>query len=76
MKMHEDEIEIDAELVRRLLAGQFPALAGLAVRRVPSTGTVNALFRLGDRLCARLPLQEKGVDNLEKECRWLPALAP
>jgi hypothetical protein len=28
MKMHDDEAAIDAELVRRLVAAQFPRLAG------------------------------------------------
>jgi aminoglycoside phosphotransferase (APT) family kinase protein len=43
---------------------------------VVSTGTVNALFRIGDHLCARLPRQAARVDDLEKEWRWLPILAP
>ena len=30
-KMHADEIDTDVELVRRLLAGQFPQWADLAI---------------------------------------------
>ena len=55
MKMHDDEADIDAELVRRLVASQFPRLAGLPVTPFRSTGTVNAIYRLGDHLYARLP---------------------
>jgi aminoglycoside phosphotransferase (APT) family kinase protein len=54
-KMHSDEIEIDEALVRRLLAAQFPAWAGLPLRRTEPSGTVNAIFRLGDELSVRLP---------------------
>ena len=50
MKMHDGEADIDAELVRRLVAAQFPALAGLPVTAFRSTGTVNAIYRLGGGL--------------------------
>lgn len=76
MKMHDDELHIDAELVRRLVAAQFPRLAGLPVREVQSTGTVNAIYRLGDELYARLPRVPRYVTGLEREWRWLPELAP
>jgi aminoglycoside phosphotransferase (APT) family kinase protein len=75
MKMHEGEVDIDAGLVRRLVAAQFPELAELPVSAVQSTGTVNAIYRLGDRLCARLPRLQRWAEDLEKECRWLPKLA-
>jgi aminoglycoside phosphotransferase (APT) family kinase protein len=75
-KMHADELELDAELVRGLLAEQFPQWAGLTIERVPSSGTDNALFRVGDELVARLPRVGGAVRGLEKELRWLPDLAP
>ena len=74
--MHDDEQAIDADLVRVLLTGQFPEFAGLPVRAVHSTGTVNAIFRLGDELCVRLPRTASWADDIEAECRWLPQLAP
>lgn len=55
MKMHEGEVDIDEELVARLVAAQFPRLAGLPISAVQSTGTVNTIYRLGDDLYARLP---------------------
>ena len=76
MKMHDGEAEIDVALVRRLVTAQFPRLAGLQVCQVRSTGTVNAIYRLGDQLCARLPRLPRYVASLEREWRWLPVLAP
>lgn len=74
--MHDGEVDIDAELVRRLLAAQFPRLTGLPIREVEATGTVNAIYRLGDRLYARLPRVRGWARDLDKEWQWLPRLAP
>ncbi|HEX2741321.1 MAG TPA: aminoglycoside phosphotransferase family protein, partial [Rubrobacter sp.] len=41
-----------------------------------STGTVNAIYRLGDHLCVRLPRVQRWAQDLEKEWHWLPKLAP
>jgi aminoglycoside phosphotransferase (APT) family kinase protein len=68
--------KVDAGLVRRLVDGQFPRLASLPISAVQSTGTVNAIYRLGDHLCARLPRVQKYAGDLEDELRWLPWLAP
>ena len=76
MKMHHGEVDIDPELVGRLVAGQFPRLADLPIRAVRSTGTVNAIYRLGDHLYARLPRVETWARDLDNEWRWLPKLAP
>jgi aminoglycoside phosphotransferase (APT) family kinase protein len=53
--MHIDELDIDKSLVRRLLE-QFPQWADLPLEPVPSAGTDNALYRLGDDMVVRLPL--------------------
>ncbi|MFF0748117.1 aminoglycoside phosphotransferase family protein [Streptomyces sp. NPDC004267] len=66
---------IDAALVRRLLAAQFPRWAGLEVTEVASAGTDNAMFRLGDEYVVRLPKAEWSAGQVEKEGRWLPRLA-
>src|SRR5262249_60407636 len=76
MKMHDGEVGIDAGLVRRLVAVQFPRLAGLPVSAVRPTGTVNAIYRLGDDLCARLPRLQQYAGDLVDELRWLPWLPP
>jgi aminoglycoside phosphotransferase (APT) family kinase protein len=76
MKMHAGEVDIDAELVRRLVAAQFPQLTDLPIRELQATGTVNAIFRLGDHLSARLPRVQGWAQDLDKERQWLPRLAP
>jgi aminoglycoside phosphotransferase (APT) family kinase protein len=76
MKMHDEEIDIDAALVGRLLATQFPQFADLRISEFRSTGTVNAIYRLGDHLCVRLPLVQAWTRALDREWRWLPSLAP
>lgn len=75
-RMHVDEAEIDASLVGRLLAAQFPQWADFPVRAVPSTGTDNAIFRLGGEMCVRLPRVQAAAGQVEKEQQWLPRLAP
>lgn len=74
--MHVGELDIDAELVRALLAAQFPRWAGLALEPIVPAGTDNAMFKLGDALAVRLPRMERAADSIEQECRWLPRLAP
>jgi aminoglycoside phosphotransferase (APT) family kinase protein len=54
--MHADEIPIGVETVRALLADQFPLWAELPIERVDSSGTVNAMFRLGDSMVVHLPV--------------------
>jgi aminoglycoside phosphotransferase (APT) family kinase protein len=62
--------------VGRLLTAQFPQWAGLPIEPVPSAGTDNALYRLGDDMVVRLPRRERTSGTLEKERQWLPRLAP
>ncbi|MEU1529756.1 aminoglycoside phosphotransferase family protein [Streptomyces fagopyri] len=75
-QMHPGTHPIDDDLVRRLIAGQFPQWAGMAVEQLPSGGTVNAMYRLGDDLVVRLPLVKGGANDLTVERTWLPRLAP
>jgi hypothetical protein len=49
MKVHEDELEIDDELVRGLVDEQFPQWADLPLSRA-GDGTVNVIYRLGSDL--------------------------
>jgi aminoglycoside phosphotransferase (APT) family kinase protein len=75
-KMHADELDIDVDLVKRLIVEQFPDWAELPVVGVEPRGTDNALYRLGDNLVVRLPRRERTAATLEKERRWLPKLEP
>jgi len=76
MRMHTDQVDSDAALVRRMLAAQYPQWADLAIRRIPSSGTDNAIYRLGPEMVVRLPLIHWAVGQVEKEHTWLPKLAP
>ena len=76
LKMHADEVEIDASLVQRLIARQFPEWAELPVERLESAGTENAMFRLGGELVVRLPRHPGAVGAIEHEQRWLSLLGP
>ena len=67
---------IDAALVRRLIAGQFPQWRDLPVRPVDVDGWDNRTYRLGDDMTVRLPTHESYAPAVDKEHRWLPLLAP
>jgi aminoglycoside phosphotransferase (APT) family kinase protein len=67
---------IDAALVRRLVAAQFPQWSHLEVRPVASGGWDNRTFHLGEQMTARLPSAAAYVAQVEKEHRWLSELAP
>jgi aminoglycoside phosphotransferase (APT) family kinase protein len=75
-RMHADELELDEALVRSLLREQFPEWATLPLRRIEPSGTVNAIFRLGDALSVRLPRRRGPTEPGGKELEWLPKLAP
>lgn len=75
-KMHDDEVDIDGSLVARLITAQFPHWADLPMEPVPSAGTDNALYRLGDDKVVRLPRIDKATGQVAKEHQWLPKLAP
>lgn len=76
IKMHENEVNTSVELVRRLLASQFPQWARLPIMPVASAGTDNAIYRLGDKMAVRLPRIDWAIGQIEKEHKWLPKLAP
>ncbi|PRX96841.1 aminoglycoside phosphotransferase family protein [Allonocardiopsis opalescens] len=67
--------EITAELVRTLIAAQFPQWSGLPIVPVERQGWDNRTFRLGDELAVRLPSGESYAAAVAKEDRWLPVLA-
>jgi aminoglycoside phosphotransferase (APT) family kinase protein len=69
------EVEVSADLVRRLLADQHPDLARLPVEFL-ANGWDNELYRVGNELVARLPRRALGAQIITNEQRWLPGLAP
>jgi aminoglycoside phosphotransferase (APT) family kinase protein len=73
--MHEGELRIDVALVRQLLTEQFPDLGQSSICEAQSTGTVNAIYRVGDDAYARLPRLSVWEAGLLREVQWLPWLA-
>ncbi|HEY3289615.1 MAG TPA: aminoglycoside phosphotransferase family protein [Anaerolineae bacterium] len=69
-------MNITTALVRQLVASQFPQWADLPIAPVPFDGWDNRTFRLGEDLSVRLPSAEAYAQQVEKEHRWLPRLAP
>jgi len=69
------EVDVSDDLLRRLLASQFPEWASLRLRPMPSIGWDNVIYRLGSSLAVRLPRRRMGAVNVEKQHRWLPDLA-
>jgi aminoglycoside phosphotransferase (APT) family kinase protein len=55
--MHDDELEISADAVGRLVSEQYPEHAGLPIERVGAHSTVHAVFRIGGQVSARFPLR-------------------
>ena len=69
--MHADQLTISVPTVRVLVDEQFPAWRGLRITALRAPGTVNAIFRIGNQLAARFPLQPGPVwavrSGLERE---------
>jgi aminoglycoside phosphotransferase (APT) family kinase protein len=55
--MHDDQVNVTTEIVAALVREQFPQWGGEPIRPLSSTGTVNAIFRIGNDLSARFPLR-------------------
>ncbi|WP_431875439.1 aminoglycoside phosphotransferase family protein [Micromonospora marina] len=68
-------IPVDAAQVRRLVADQFPHLGNLRIEPVANGGWDNWTFHLGSELLVRLPSAAEYALAVDKEHRWLPALA-
>lgn len=73
--LHDDELAVDAQLVRRLVEQSLPQYADLRIQSLALSGSSNALFRLGNALLVRMPRQLGGSITIEKEARWLPLIA-
>jgi aminoglycoside phosphotransferase (APT) family kinase protein len=76
MSLHDDEVVSTPDLVRRLVADQFPRWALLPVTMGPAGGTDHHLFRLGSDLLVRMPKVAWAQEQAGSDARWLPVLAP
>jgi hypothetical protein len=75
-KLQPDEVDIEVALVSRH-RGRIPGIGDVAIRPVRTTGTGNAISRLGDRLNARMPRAAEWGASLENELVWLdPSMDP
>lgn len=75
MKMHNNEVTINEDLVKKLIQTQFPEYSNLKLEKVQSFGTDNVLFRLGEKMLARFPKIDWAIGQIEKEIIWMPRLA-
>ena len=66
VRMHDDQLTVPLETARELVNAQFPQWRDLPVDRVTSQGTVNAIFRIGDRFTARFPLQPRDAQAVRR----------
>jgi aminoglycoside phosphotransferase (APT) family kinase protein len=67
---------IDVALARRLVDRQFPQWSDLPIEPMELDGWDNRSFRLGSELTVRLPSGDWYAEQVDKEQRWLPRLAP
>lgn len=67
---------IDQNLVRHLVATQFPLWKDLPIQPVAPCGWDNKTFRLGKHMLIRMPSAADYALQVEKEHKWLPKLAP
>jgi aminoglycoside phosphotransferase (APT) family kinase protein len=77
--MHDDQVDVTTDMVATLIQEQFPQWSGKAIQLMSSTGTVNAIFRVGNDLSARFPLRPadaaEALTVLEREARASAELA-
>lgn len=71
--MHRQQLSVSVDAVRELVDHQFPTWRRMRISEIASQGTANALFRLGDALVARFPLEPadvgKTLRRLESEAQ-------
>lgn len=67
--MHAGQLVVADSTVRALVDEQFPQWRDLPLQRASASGTVHAIFRLGDGLAARFRLEAEEVDWVWSEVR-------
>jgi len=72
--MHPDDLTMNDAMIRALLTQHAPQWAALPLQRVDSSGTDNAMFRIGSELVLRIPRHRSAVALLSKELDWLAHL--
>jgi aminoglycoside phosphotransferase (APT) family kinase protein len=72
--MHLDDLPVTDTLICELLERHTPQWSKEPVHRVNSSGTDNALYRIGNGLVLRIPRRATAALILSKEFDWLPHL--
>lgn len=67
IQMKEEHVAIDASLVRRLIASEFPQWKELSINPVATSGWDNRTFHLGKDMSIRLPSAADYELQVEKE---------
>lgn len=81
--MHDDQLDLHVDVVAALVREQHPHWAGQPLRRVASHGTVHLLWRLGDDLVLRFPMQDGDAEVTARRlaaeaeaARWVTGRVP
>jgi aminoglycoside phosphotransferase (APT) family kinase protein len=74
--MHPGQLAISPLSVGTLIADQFPQWRGLPIQSVSGAGTVNAIFRVGEHVVARFPLElSDDIESVRRELELEAAAA-
>lgn len=77
--MHHDQLHIDADTARRMIADQFPQYRHEKITPHTQLGTENTIFRIGATAAARFPLRASqpalGLDRLRAEAAAMAEFA-
>src|SRR4051812_15330716 len=74
--MHDEQVDVEPDDLRALLRAQHPQWASLPIELLSTSGTDNAIFRLGDDLVVRMPIIGWAAGQIDLGETWLPCLAP
>lgn len=68
-------MQINNDLVKKLIQTQFPQWSSLPIQPVKQSGWDNRTFHLGDTMMVRLPIDAEHAPPILKEYQWLQKLA-
>lgn len=68
-------MDININLVRKLVDKQFPDWAHLTIKPVQNGGHDHRTFHLGEEMTIRMPSAKSYEPQIEKEVKWLPKLS-
>ncbi len=74
MTDYQNPVNINIEMIKRLIDNQFPKWSNLEIKPVEKSGHDNRTFHLGEEMAVRLPSGSDYVLQVEKEYKWLPVL--